>query len=129
MPLDALGRTRATMPGTASVFHSPRGAGNIHNINYRIKLYERFRCNVVNLLHSVNMLVVTSTYFYTVLFLFHFACDWRVNVQGIFFMFQLAYSYFYVSPSLHGFLLQSTNLKNYPHIYTNKIHTNNFWDW
>ena len=28
MPLDALGRTRATMPGTAGVFPSPRGAGN-----------------------------------------------------------------------------------------------------
>ena len=28
MPLDALGRTRATMPGTAGVYPSPRGAGN-----------------------------------------------------------------------------------------------------
>ena len=43
----------------------------MHNINYRIKLYERFRCNVVNLFNSVNMLVVTSTYFYTVIFMFH----------------------------------------------------------
>ena len=28
MPLDALGRTRATMPGTAGLFPAPRGAGN-----------------------------------------------------------------------------------------------------
>ena len=38
---------------------------------YRIKLNERFRCNVVNLLYNVNMLVVTSTYLYTVIFIFH----------------------------------------------------------
>ena len=79
----------------------------MHNINYRIKLHERFRCNVINLL------LVTG------IFIFHFACDWRVNVTG-FFMFQFAYSYFYVSPSLHGCLLYSTNLKNYPQIYTKK---------
>ena len=28
MPLDALGRTRATMPDAAGVFPTPRGAGN-----------------------------------------------------------------------------------------------------
>ena len=28
MPLDVLGRTRATMPGTAGSFPSPTGAGN-----------------------------------------------------------------------------------------------------
>ena len=28
MPLDALGRTRATMPGTTGVYPSPKGAGN-----------------------------------------------------------------------------------------------------
>ena len=28
MPLDALGRTRATMPGSAGVFPVPRGTGN-----------------------------------------------------------------------------------------------------
>jgi hypothetical protein len=28
MPLDALGRTRATMPGTAGVSPAPTGAGN-----------------------------------------------------------------------------------------------------
>ena len=28
MPLDALGRTRATMPGTAGRSPAPRGAGN-----------------------------------------------------------------------------------------------------
>ena len=35
-------------------------------------MYERFRCYVVNLL------LVTG------IFIFHFACDWRVNVTGIF---------------------------------------------
>ncbi len=28
MPLDVLGRTRATMPGTAGCFPTPTGAGN-----------------------------------------------------------------------------------------------------
>ena len=28
MPLDVLGRTRATMPGTAGIFPTPTGAGN-----------------------------------------------------------------------------------------------------
>lgn len=28
MPLDALGRTRATMPGSAGICPAPRGAGN-----------------------------------------------------------------------------------------------------
>ena len=30
------------------------------------------------------MLVVTSTYFYTIIFMFHFACDWRANVTQLF---------------------------------------------
>ena len=69
----------------------------MHDINFRIKLHEKFRCNVVNLL------LVTG------IFIFHFACDWRVNVTEFFYVsvcLQLfLHSYFYVSPSLHGYLL------------------------
>ena len=31
----------------------------------------------------------------TVIFIFYFACDWQVNVTGIFFMFQFAHNSFY----------------------------------
>ena len=120
----------------------------LHNINYRIKLYERFGCNFVNLLlvstcqllplvlvpcqlpphdhdHITNISDLTSiglqslqgvnaSFFHisiclrlaskcyrycyvsvwlqvkvTGIFIFHFACDWRENVTGIFLCFSL----------------------------------------
>ena len=51
----------------------------MHNINYRIKLYERFRCNVVNLLLATGEKMLQEFFmfqfaysdFYTVIFMLH----------------------------------------------------------
>ena len=48
----------------------------------------------------------------------------KCYITGIFLCFTLLTAIFYVSHSLHGclyiYILSSTNLKDYPHIYTNK---------
>ena len=59
----------------------------MHNINYRIKLYKRLNYKMLSTCNRVNMLLLLVSV--TGIFIFHFACDWRVNVTSIFLCFSL----------------------------------------